>query len=1100
MSSTTYATWRPEKPKRPQKVPTGGAFLPTLVILALLLVGILIFASIYTEFEWFHQLGAVRVFLTQYGALIGLGAIGCVLMFLVILANLIIATRGTSRGRGRAKKSASARRAFSARNADSSSGQADSGRAGAHEAGPEHVKKDAASAASGRSGARTNPLKGFEADASKMFSRLSEGAHGAQVIARRWLVYVVIPLIVSLLFGTRLAPQWRTFLLWFNGGDFEGKDPEYGLNVGFYVFALPAVHELVSFVMLLIGVGALAALCGYWMSGALGTVRGKLRASRKVHIHLGILAALFTLAIAAKLWLGRYDLLLGNNDRFSGATFTDINASKPGLTILAIVVALVALLFVWAGFARAWKPALIGIAATVVVGIVLTTAYPVLMQKFKVDPNAAELESTYIQRNIDATLKAYGLDEVEVQPYKARTTAEAGQLREDSETAAQIRLLDPNIVAPSFNQLQQNRQYYEFTDPLTVDRYTIDGELRDTVIGVRELNIDGLSNERRSWVNDHTVYTHGFGVATAYGNTMTAKGDPTFWEKGIPSQGEIGDYEPRVYFGQQSPDYSIVGSPGNDENWELDYPDDKADNGQVNTTYKGDGGPKISNIWDKLMYAIRFRSTELFFSERVTNDSQILFDRDPHERVQKVAPYLTLDSKAVPAVVDMDDNPDTDKQLVWIIDGYTTSNNYPYSARESLSEATSDYLDSNGLVSRYGEVNYIRNSVKAVVNAYDGSVTLYQWDENDPVINAWSKIFPGQITELAKMPGDLIAHVRYPEDLFKVQRTLLAKYHVTDAKSFYSGGDFWQVPREPTENAGSSTSDQIGAGASSGAPAQPPYYLTLQMPGQDAASFSLTTSYIPGGNTNRNVMTGFLAADSNAGNTTGKIADSYGKLRLLEAPRDLTVSGPGQAENTMLADPEVSTALNLLRQGGTQVEEGNLLSLPVGGGLLYVQPIYVQASKGTQYPTLQYVLALFGDEVGFAPTLDEALDQVFGGDSGVEAGDAQIAGQKEAPVDSGSGGALSVQPQSDDNNAPGQEADDQASEQPSDTPAAPAQTSGTPRERLNQALTSAQDALSEADKARQSGDWAAYGEAQDKLAAAVKEAIDAQKEVDSSGE
>ncbi|MCI5826477.1 MAG: UPF0182 family protein [Arcanobacterium sp.] len=1069
MSTTTFAQWRPERPKKPHTSAPKGAFIPTLVVLAVLLAALVVAASFYTEWRWFGQLGAARVFWTQYGAFIALGAIGFVLTLAVVLLNLWIATRGGKFEKPAKKKGAAAPAGSADAHSDSSAAAA-------------------GTSPSGATGAKIPFAEGFDPQAAaKIFSKMTGDAdYRGALSGKRWLVFGLFPVLVSLVVGAQLAPHWRTFLLWINGGAFAGQDPEYKLNVGFYVFTLPALHELVRLFLTLVVLSVAAALVGYWLVGSMKSVKGQLKANKKVHLHLGILAALLALGVAVNLWLGRYDLLLGNNDRFSGATFTDINASKPGLTILAIVVALVAVLFVWAGVSRKWKLSLIGIVSTVAVGMVLTMLYPFLMQKFEVDPNAAELESAYIQRNIDATLSAYGLDKVQTQQYAARTTAEPGQLRQDSETAAQIRLLDPNIVAPSYNQLQQNRQYYEFLDPLTVDRYTINGQLRDTVIGVRELNLEGLSTERRSWVNDHTVYTHGFGVATGYGNTVTAKGDPSFWEAGIPSTGELGKYEPRVYFGQQSPNYSIVGAPEGAEPWELDYPDDKAANGQVNTTYKGDGGPKIANLWDKLMYAIRFRSTELFFSDRVTNQSQILFDRDPHLRVEKVAPYLTLDSKAVPAVVDMDNNPSTPKQLVWIIDGYTTSNNYPYSARETLKEATSDFLNAAGLVSGAEEVNYIRNSVKAVVNAYDGSVTLYQWDQKDPIINAWSRVFPGQITPLAKMPGDLIAHVRYPEDLFKVQRTLLARYHVKDAKSFYSGGDFWQVPREPTAR----TNDR---GDARTVPAQPPYYLTLQMPGTDSASFSLTTSYIPGGNTNRNVMTGFFAADSNAGNTTGKIADSYGKLRLLEAPRDLTVSGPGQAQNTMLAAQNVSTVLNLLRTGGTRVIQGNLLSLPIGGGLLYVQPIYVQASSGTQYPTLQYVLTLFGDQVGFAPTLNGALDQVFGGDSGVKAGDAAIAGKKEAPVPNGAAG---VQPGGAQPAQPGGTAPQGAASTPpapAVTPSAPA--TGTPQEQVQIALTTAQTALKEAETARQKGDWAAFGAAQEKLARAVQQAVQAQQQV-----
>ncbi|MDO5025524.1 MAG: UPF0182 family protein [Trueperella sp.] len=996
----TTSTPAPEKPQQPgaAKPKMGGAFIPTLAVLAALLLAIVIFAGFYTELQWFKQVEAARVFWTQYGATIGIGLIGVVLTAVVVAVSLRIAL-------------------------------------GAKPAG--------------------NVVR-LETPAEQYRSFIYE---------RRWLTYGVVPLVTGLLFGSSLGGNWRSFLLLINGSSFGVKDPEYGLDVSFFVFLLPVLHVILSFLLMLLVLSALFSAIGYWVTEGISAHGGKFRVAKKVKRHAAILLAIGALLMAVQYWLRRYDLLLGNNQRFSGASYTDINASKPGLTILAIAVALVALLFIYAAIRQQFKPALVGIAASVATALLVSFIYPALVQNFKVKPNAAELESTFIQRNIDATLAAYGLEDVEIQSYQARTDVEPGQLRKDSETAAQIRLLDPNIVDPSFNQLQQNRQYYQFKKPLTVDRYTIDDQLRDTVIAVRELNLDGLDNERRSWVNDHTVYTHGFGVAAAYGNTMNTRGDPAFWEAGIPSVGELGDYEPRVYFGQQSPEYSIVGAPEGSEEWELDYPDDEAPNGQVNTTYKGDGGPAIANAFEKLMYAVKFRSTDIFFSDRVTNESQILFDRDPHERVRKVAPYLTLDAKAVPAVVDMDGNPDTRKDLVWIIDAYTTSNNYPYSARETLEDATADSL-TRGMMQAPEEVNYIRNSVKAVVNAYDGSVTLYQWDDEDPILQAWSQIFSGQITPLSEMPGDLIAHVRYPEDLFKVQRQLLARYHVTDAKSFYYGGDFWRVPLEPTQEASPTT------------PKQPPYYLTLKMPGQDEASFSLTTSYIPGGNTNRNVMTGFLAADGNAGNEKGKIADTYGKLRLLELPRDLTVPGPGQAENTMLTNPKVSTDLNLLRQGGTQTLEGNLLSLPIGDGLLYVQPIYVQASKGTQYPTLQYVLTLFGDKVGFAPTLDESLDQVFGGDSGVSAGDVNVAGDKEAPITGGK--------------APGATAAPSAPQGDNTPPAA----TGPAAARLDAALQAAKKAIQDSDAAMKNGDWAAYGKAQDALNKAIEQAVTAQQELD----
>ncbi|MFP7707530.1 UPF0182 family protein [Trueperella sp. LYQ141] len=1002
----------------PKRFKLGGAFIPTLIILGLLLLAVMVFAQFWTELKWFEQIGAARVFWTRYGALIALGVIGIVICYGVFVANIAVMLARRTDLRAKAQAGADA--------------------------------------------------------------NIAEKIAGG-----RWISRLFIPLGLAVIFGTSICQEWQTFLLWFNGGSFGVADPEYGLDVSFYVFTLPAIHALTGFFSTLVIVCLVLTIVGYWILDDISITERGMRIAKRAQLHFGVLAALAALLVAINYWLSRYDLLLGNNQRFSGASYTDINASKPGLTILAIAAFVIAALFLFAAIKHQWKAPFIGIAAGIATALVVTTLYPALVQNFKVNPNAAELESTYIQRNIDATLNAYGMANVQSQQYDARTDVERGQLRQDSETAAQIRLLDPNIVDPSFNQLQQNRQYYQFREPLTVDRYTINGQTRDTVIAVRELNLDGLDESRRSWVNDHTVFTHGFGVAAAYGNTVTPRGDPTFWEAGIPSVGELGSYEPRVYFGKQSPDYSIVGAPEGADPWELDYPDDKAANGQVMNTYTGDGGPSVSNVFSRMMFAIRMKSTELFFSDRVTENSQILFDRDPHVRVEKVAPYLTLDSKAVPAVIDMDNNPQTPKQLVWIIDGYTTSNNYPYSARETLGEVTQDALTSNNTsLDRPDEINYIRNSVKAVVNAYDGSVTLYQWDMDDPIINAWKAIFPGQISDLSAMPGDLIAHVRYPEDLFKVQRALLARYHVRDAKSFYSGGDFWQVPLEPTLPANTQT------------PKQPPYYLTLKMPGQDQTAFSLTTSYIPGGTTNRNVMTGFLAASGDAGNTTGVKGEGYGQLRLLELPRDLTVPGPGQAENTMLTNPKVSTDLNLLRNGGTEIMEGNLLSLPIGEGLLYVQPIYVQASSGTQYPTLQYVLTLFGDSVGFAATLDESLNQVFGGESGVNAGDANIVGSKEPPVDAGSSATTPGA-----NSTPGASAGGAVNPATpgGSTPAVPTPSDGStpatpaPGSALDTALQDAKAAIEKSQQALAKGDWKSYGEAQDALKDAINRAVAAQE-------
>ncbi|MEE6287600.1 UPF0182 family protein [Georgenia sp. MJ173] len=976
------------RPPRPAGRRRRGALIPTIVVLAVLGVALMIMAQLWTEVLWFSHLEFERVLWIEWGTRAALFAVGGLVMGLAVFFALRMAYR-------------------------------------------------------------SRPVYAPVTPEQQNLDRYRES-----VEPLRRLVMIGAPIVLALFAGASLSGSWTQVLMWINREPFGAVDPEFQLDIGFFVFTLPILRTAVSFLMTVVFISAIAMVVTHYLYGGIQLSGRTQKLTRAARVQLSIVAAIFVLLIAGNYWLDRYSLMVGENERFAGASFADVNANLPARTILAIIAVIIAVLFIVAAFRGNWLLPAAGVGVMVISGVVIGGIYPAIVQRFQVAPNAIEAESPFIQRNIDATLAAYGLEDLETQTYAATTETEPGQLRDDTESTASIRLLDPNIVSPTFRQLQQNRQYYDFNSTLSVDRYEIDGEMRDTVIAVRELNQDGLGPDQRTWINDHTVYTHGFGAVAAYGNTVSGDGQPAFFEYGIPSVGEIGEYEERVYFGQDSPSYSIVGSPEDGPDWELDYPDDSAEQGQVNTTYAGDGGPSLGNLWHQVLYAIRMGSEQILFSDRVNAESQILYDRDPHVRVGKVAPYLTLDARAYPAIVDMDGDESTPKDLVWIVDGYTTTNEYPYSARESLEEATTDALtDELGGVAvgaAPAEVNYIRNSVKAVVNAYDGEVTLFEWDEEDPILQTWKNVFPDHLTPKSEISGDLMSHLRYPEDLFKVQRQLLSSYHVTDAASFYSGGNFWNIPNEPT--------------AGSANVPQPPYYLTMQMPGQESAEFSLTTSFIPGGQTERNILTGFLAVDSETGDTPGEVRQDYGQLRLLELPSDVTVPGPGQVQNTFNSNPTISTELNLLEGSGSQVLRGNLLTLPVGGGLLYVQPVYVQASSGTQYPLLQYVLVAFGDEIGFAPTLTEALDQVFGGDSGAEGGDADVVDETPDGADP-------------------------------DAPEGTTEVDAAAQQRLTDALADASAALQAGQEAMAAGDWAAYGTAQEQLDAALTEAIAAEAEI-----
>ena len=625
----------------------------------------------------------------------------------------------------------------------------------------------------------------------------------------------------------------------------------------------------------------------------------------------------------------------------------------PAKSILAAIAAVCSLLFFANIIRKSWLLPTAGVALMVIASVLIAGVYPAAIQQFQVKPSESTKEAPFIQKNIDATRLAYGIDDVEVIDYQATVSTSAGQLANDAATIANIRLMDPNVLSATFRQLQQIKPYYSFADSLDIDRYVINGKERDMVVSVRELNIEG--NPSRNWINDHLVYTHGFGMVGAYGNAVDADGKPSFTVGDIPPTKGLGEFEPRVYFGENVPDYSIIGGPATSDPVELDYPDDKSANGQKNYTYTGKGGVPMGSIFSRLLFAIKYQEQRIVLSNLINSESKILFDRNPRVRVAKVAPWLTLDGDPYPAIVD--------GKILWIIDGYTTSAGYPNSRKVNLANTADALAVRSNAVSTLAnqDVNYIRNSVKATVDAYDGTVTLYQWDEKDPVLATWSKAFPNSVKPKSEISPDLLSHIRYPEDMFKVQRDILSAYHVKTADAFYGGQDFWRVPLDPSS-----------FGSNSGT--QPPYYLTMQIPGQKKPTFSLYTPFVPRGG--RENLTALAVVNSDA-------RDSYGKITVLQLPRSTNIAGPSQVSSNFEAKPEVATSLSLLRQGGADVVLGNLLTLPVGNGLLYVQPVYVRATGNTAaYPLLQKVLVSFGDQIGFSETLQGALDQVFGGSAG----------------------------------------------------------------------------------------------------------------------
>jgi len=940
----------------------------SLVILAALIAAFFVFASLYTEFLWFDQLGFTTVLTTQWFATALMFVVG----FLGMAVPLFVAIQLAYRLR------------------------------------PVYVR---------------------------LSSQLDRYQEVIEPLRR--LAMWGMPVFFGLFAGFSAASQWKTVWLWANGVATDTVDPQFGLDTGFYMFAMPFYTILLAFVSAVLLLCLLVTALVSYLYGSVRIGQGELRISKPARIQLAVIAGLYLLVQAVSLWLDRYKTLVTPEDRITGAAYTGVNATIPGLAIVAVIAAVVAVLFFVTAIIGRWRFPLAGTALLIVASLVVGVGYPWIVTTFQVKPNQNAYQAEFYQRNIDGTKEAYGVADVEVTPFTAKTDAEAGQLREDADTTASIRIIDPKIVNDVIRQQDQARDYYQFPQTLDVDRYQVDGVAQDTVVAVRDLDMANLGDSD-TWNNRVAVYTHGYGLLAMAGNQRTASGEPVFIERGMPTSGDLTDsekYEPRIYFGENSPEYSIVGAPKGTDPVEIDYPRGAEGDANTTTTFDGKGGPAIGDTFTKLLYALKFQSEQILFSNLVNDKSQILYDRDPKTRVQKVAPYLELDSDPYPSVVD--------GRIVWIVDGYTTSDSYPYSTSVSLSKAIADSSTPTPSLA-IDEINYIRNSVKATVDAYDGHVTLYAWDETDPVLKTWQKVYPSTLKPISEMSGDLMSHVRYPTDLFKVQRDILGIYHIDDSGSFAQLDNRWQTPKDPRSK------EML----------QPPYYLSMKMPGQDSPRFSMFSTFIPassGSSSSRDVLMGYLAVDSDAGGEDGKRSDGYGTLRLLEITDDTTVPGPGQVQNTFDSDPVVAEKLNVLTIGKSEVAYGNLLTLPVGGGLLYVQPVYVQSADNTQVPKLRKVLVAFGGNVAFEDTLTAALDALFGGEAGASGGDGQV--EPTPPVDGGT------------------------------TPPVDGGTTPPPSDAEADALAAAAQALADREAALKAGDLGAFAEADKRLTEAVQTLI-----------
>jgi uncharacterized membrane protein (UPF0182 family) len=836
-----------------------------------------------------------------------------------------------------------------------------------------------------------------------------------------WVV-VALGVLIGLFAGGAASGHALTYLAWRNRTDFGVSDPKFGIDVGFFVFSYPWWRFALSFVFAALGFSIITAAIVHYVMGAIRFTAPRRGGSPAAQAQLSILVGLAVLVKGIGYWFDRYGLEITSQPIFTGINYTAEHATLPAKTILAVIAGICALLFIANAVLRRWVVPTIGLILMVLSAIVLGIVYPGAVQYFSVKPNEPVKERPYIERNIAATRAAYGVENVEITDYSARTTADANQLKADAEALPGIRLIDPNVIANTYDQLQQVRGYYTFPRTLDVDRYTIDGSETDAVVGVREMDQMGI--EGKNWNNLKTVYTHGYGLVAAYGNRRQASGEPEWIARDIPPTGKIVEHEPRIYFGEIQKDYSIVGAQPGATPIELDTPGGGEGGNPKTFTYTGTGGVPVGSLWRRLLYAAKFADVNLLLSERVNPASKIIYDRTPRERVEKAAPWLTVDGDAYPAVVE--------GRIVWIVDGYTTADSYPYSNRVSLNDVTSDTQTAQGTVVAQAEqeVNYMRNSVKAVVDAYDGTVKLYAWDEADPVLQTWRRVFPRVVLPKSAISGDLLQHLRYPQDLFKVQRQILARYHVTNPDNWYQTTSLWEIPRDPVSGASSNT-------------LEPPFYLSIKWPQDDRAIFSLTTAFVPKGRSN---LAGYMAVNADASSR------EYGRMRILQMSDTTQIDGPGQSFAAMTTNETVASRLRpFLNQGSASATFGNLLTLPVGGGLLYVTPVYTQRQGSTgAYPVLRFVVVRFGQEVGIGDTLQQALDQVFG-ESGVKTGEG---GGNGTGTGTGTGG-------------------------------------GTTNTTAKQALDQAQQAFVAADKALAAGDLAGYQTNIKRAQAAVQRALTA---------
>ena len=728
-------------------------------------------------------------------------------------------------------------------------------------------------------------------------------------------------LFLGLLAAPQAATNWERLPLFLNATSFNLPDPLFGSDVGFYIFRLPMYSGAYHWLIFALTLALLATAAVYLLYRGIQYGPRGLYLSEKAKTHLLILIALILLLKAVGYLLDSYELVYSSRGAAFGASYTDIYAILPALRILTALALVAAVLCVLQMSRPGFRYLIGGVAVLVLVHAVGLNLYPSLIQRFHVVPNEVEAEKPFIERNIKSTRLAYGLDKVESKDFPAEEKLTAADLKRNESTIKNIRLWEHRPLLATYAQLQEIRTYYKFVD-VDNDRYMINGTYRQTMLSARELSHQHLPS--RIWINEHLTYTHGYGLVFGPVNQVTPEGLPEFFVKDIPPVVTIESFKitrPEIYYGELANDYVFVKTTAR----ELDYP---AGDQNIYTSYEGRGGVPIDSFWRKLLFSAHQATLRIALSQDIVGQSRILLHRQIQERVKKIAPFITFDRDAYLVIAQ-------GGRLFWIIDGYTISDRFPYS--EPM---------------RRRGMNYIRNSLKAVVDAYNGTVNFYLSDPEDPIILTYGKIFPELAKPLDQMPEDLRAHIRYPQDLFTIQAHVYATYHMQDPQVFYNKEDLLSIPRRTVGG----TEQEMEA-----------YYTIMRLPGETKEEFVLLLPFTPN---KRDNMRAWLAARSDP--------PHYGKLIALDFPKAKLIYGPKQIEARIDQDAFISQQLSLWGQRGSQVIRGSLLAIPIETSLLYVQPLYLAAEKGS-LPELKRVIVAFGNQIAMEETLEQSLQRIFGG-------------------------------------------------------------------------------------------------------------------------